>query len=102
MTLAFATRTHAPPSKEALSMVSGIIAQCPLVRLTHPTPWVLTWVAYMLSKTAPALPFPATMPDEVSITEPILGASNQWLYDCMVAFLPRPGRSCSSQAGPAA
>ncbi|KAI0687842.1 lysophospholipase [Cerioporus squamosus] len=52
MTLAFATRTSAPPSKEALGMISGIIAQ------------IVRFAAYVLSRVAPALSFPANMPEE--------------------------------------
>lgn len=47
-------------------MVSGVIAQCPLVQLTHPPSRVLTWIANVLSIAAPSLAFPAVMPEEVS------------------------------------
>ncbi|RPD79331.1 alpha/beta-hydrolase [Lentinus tigrinus ALCF2SS1-7] len=62
MTLGFATRTK--PSSEVLAMVSGIIAQCPLVHLTHRPSRILIWIAYLLSRIAPALPFPADMPED--------------------------------------
>ncbi len=65
LTMAFATRPSPPPEQETLSMVSGIIAQAPLVGLTHPTPTVLRYIARVLSRVAPTMSIPAPMPEEV-------------------------------------
>ncbi|KAH9847866.1 lysophospholipase [Lenzites betulinus] len=64
MTLAFPTRAHAPPGKETVALVSGIIAQGPLVHLTYPAAKVLRLIARGLAKVAPSTPFPAPMPAE--------------------------------------
>ncbi|RDX44035.1 lysophospholipase [Lentinus brumalis] len=64
LTMAFATRPSPPPEQETLSMVSGIIAQAPLVGLTHPTPTVLRYIARVLSRVAPTMSIPAPMPEE--------------------------------------
>ncbi|KAI0363890.1 lysophospholipase [Pilatotrama ljubarskyi] len=64
MTLAFPTRPQAPPTPETVSMISGIIAQGPLVHLTYPVAKVVRYVARGISKIAPSLPVPAPMPAE--------------------------------------
>lgn len=67
MTMAFPTRPHAPPSPDTVALVSGIIAQGPLVHLTYPAAKVLRLIARGLGKVAPSTPFPAPMPAEVSL-----------------------------------
>ena len=38
--LGFATRGLPPPSREAVGMLSGVIAGGPLIRLVKPAPWI--------------------------------------------------------------
>ncbi|KAL1949729.1 hypothetical protein VTO73DRAFT_8610 [Trametes versicolor] len=64
MTMAFPTRPHAPPTPDTVALVSGIIAQGPLVHLTYPAAKVLRLIAKGLAKVAPSTPFPAPMPAE--------------------------------------
>ncbi len=66
MVLAFGALSGPPPSSETVAKVSGIIAQCPLVRLTHPNGKVTTGVMSVLSKVSPSFQVPAPMPENVS------------------------------------
>ncbi len=65
MVLAFATRTSSPPSTSTLAMLSGIIAQAPLVGITYPPSKLVRSVVYAISKVFPSLPIAAPMPEEV-------------------------------------
>ncbi|PIL32215.1 hypothetical protein GSI_05460 [Ganoderma sinense ZZ0214-1] len=63
MVLAFGALSGPPPSPETVAKVSGIIAQCPLVRLTYPNGKITTTVVNMLSKVSPYFQVPAPMPE---------------------------------------
>ena len=65
MVLAFGALSGPPPSPETVAKVSGIIAQCPLVRLTHPNGKITTTVVNVLSKVSPYFQVPAPMPENV-------------------------------------
>ena len=67
MVLAFGALSGPPPSPETVAKVSGIIAQCPLVRLTHPNGKVTTAVLSVLSKVSPAFQVPAPMAENVRL-----------------------------------
>ncbi|KAI8969876.1 lysophospholipase [Trametes punicea] len=64
LVIAFPTRLHPPPTPETVSMVSGIIAQGPLVHLTYPPAKPVRYLVRGLSKIMPNLPIPAPMPEE--------------------------------------
>ena len=65
MVLAFGALSGPPPSPDTVGKVSGIIAQCPLVRLTHPNGKIATTVVNVLSKVSPYFQVPAPMPENV-------------------------------------
>ncbi|KAI0353759.1 lysophospholipase [Trametes cingulata] len=64
LTLAFATRSGPPPKPEAITLVSGIIAQAPLVHLRYPVPKVLRHIVHALGNVLPWWPIPASLPLE--------------------------------------
>ncbi|KAI0919099.1 hypothetical protein AcW1_003438 [Taiwanofungus camphoratus] len=59
LALAFPTRVESPPSKEAVSMISGVIASSPLLLQTFPASKLLRWVGEKAAFVLPWMPFPA-------------------------------------------
>ncbi|KAI0738056.1 lysophospholipase [Daedaleopsis nitida] len=64
MVLAFATHTGSPRSTETLSIISGVIAQAPLVALTHSPLKLVTLAVRVISSVLPSFPIPTPGPEE--------------------------------------
>jgi acylglycerol lipase len=67
MVLSFATRTAAPPAKETISLLSGVIASSPLVRVAdnQPSPFMRA-VLKIVAKLCPKMPVNTPIQDDVS------------------------------------
>ena len=79
MVLAFGALSGPPPSSETVAKVSGIIAQCPLLRRTYHSK-VTTVAVNALSKISPYLQVPATIPINVgSSVRPPLAPEESFL-----------------------
>ncbi|KAH0829108.1 alpha beta-hydrolase [Lanmaoa asiatica] len=61
LVLAFPTRVQAPPSKEGVSGISGIISSSPLILQTKPTGKATRWIGGKASRIAPSLLIPAPL-----------------------------------------
>ncbi|KAI0753189.1 lysophospholipase [Daedaleopsis nitida] len=74
--LGFGTRTSAPPAKETLSMLSGIIAASPLVLQTTPAPKIKRYVGGKLSVLLPSFLIHAPIPIEDLSHDPVANHAN--------------------------
>ncbi|KAH7883270.1 Alpha/Beta hydrolase protein [Phlebopus sp. FC_14] len=61
LVLAFATREEAPPAKETVSSLSGVIATSPLILQTKPAAKAARWIGGKASRIAPSLTIPAAV-----------------------------------------
>jgi acylglycerol lipase len=61
LVLAFPTRTQGPPSKEAVSGISGVISTSPLILQTKPANKASRWIGGKVSRVAPSLLIPAPL-----------------------------------------
>ncbi|KAI0645140.1 lysophospholipase [Trametes meyenii] len=62
LALAFATRTTERPSRDTLSLLSGVIASSPLILQTFPVSRALRYIGGKASAVLPALPVSAPVP----------------------------------------
>ncbi|KAI0700467.1 lysophospholipase [Cytidiella melzeri] len=76
MVLSFATRTEAPPAKETIVLLSGVIASSPLVRIAdnQPSPFIL-FVLNILAKIVPHMSLNTPIQDKVLSHDPTVGES---------------------------
>lgn len=65
MSLGFATREDAPPAKESVALLSGVIASSPLLTLTHPSSKILRFLGWLVSVVVPSLVIPAPVNPDV-------------------------------------
>ena len=63
--LAFGTRTSAPPEKETVSLLSGVIASSPLIHQTFPASKILRYIGGKASAVLPGLLIDAPVAVEV-------------------------------------
>ncbi|KAI9568851.1 alpha beta-hydrolase [Boletus coccyginus] len=61
LVLAFPTRAQAPPSKEAVSSIAGVISTSPLILQTKPASKASRWIGSKASRIAPSLLIPAPL-----------------------------------------
>ena len=65
LVLGFATRASAPPAKETVSLLSGVIATSPLLHQTFPASKILRFLGGKASAVLPNLLIDAPIPLEV-------------------------------------
>lgn len=67
MVLSFATRTEAPPSKDTVALLSGVIASSPLVQIDNNKPGpFMNLVLKFCAKYFPTMPVDTPVQDKVS------------------------------------
>lgn len=68
LALAFPTREHAPPEKETVLGLAGVIASSPLILQTKPAPKAVRWIGGKASLLLPSLTIPAEVKSQVVTT----------------------------------
>jgi acylglycerol lipase len=67
LSLTFVTRPAAPPSKETVSFLTGVIATSPFIHQSHPAPKALRWVGGKVGKISPYMMIPANVKPQVRV-----------------------------------
>jgi len=65
LALAFPTRAHAPPEKETVTGLAGVIATSPLILQAKPAAKAARWIGGKASLLAPSLTIPAEVKSQV-------------------------------------
>jgi acylglycerol lipase len=68
LVLAFPTRKHAPPEKETVLSLAGVIATSPLILQAKPAAKAVRWIGGKASLLAPSLTIPAEVKSQVIAT----------------------------------
>jgi acylglycerol lipase len=68
LVLAFPTREHAPPEKETVLGLAGVIATSPLILQAKPAAKAVRWIGGKASLLAPSLTIPAEVKSQVIAT----------------------------------
>ncbi|TBU27908.1 lysophospholipase [Dichomitus squalens] len=76
LVLAFGTRTTAPPERETLSLLTGVIASSPLVHQTYPASKILRYIGGKASTVFPHLLIDAPVPVEDLSHDPLANLAN--------------------------
>ncbi|EIW80281.1 alpha beta-hydrolase [Coniophora puteana RWD-64-598 SS2] len=73
LALAFATRSSAPPTQEAVGLLSGVIGSSPLVIQTKPASKVARWIGGKASTLSPNMNIPAEVKPQALSHDPEVG-----------------------------
>jgi len=65
LALAFPTREHAPPEKETILGIAGVIATSPLILQAKPASKAARWIGGKASLVAPSVTIPAEVKGQV-------------------------------------
>ncbi|KAI0067636.1 alpha beta-hydrolase [Artomyces pyxidatus] len=76
LSLSFATRQTAPPSKETISLLTGVIVSSPLIRLTSPPVSMVRWLGGRATTVMPNFNIPASVEPKHLSHDPVVCEEN--------------------------